>query len=193
MPKLKLAKFDESFTYKGLKTFDCGNEMINNFVHKSLKKRVKKHLSQAYVLLQDHTFVGFYTLDTFSISRDIFETEQKPSGLPPIVPVIKLGMLGVSKKLQGKGIGKRLLRDVLLKVAQISDLAGCAGLYLLSEKDAVLFYKSLGFIALKEDDPLPMFLNITTIIESMNESEYLMRSANNKKHILDSLKELENR
>ncbi len=169
MPKLKLVKFDTSFSYKGLKTFDCNNEMINHFVHRSLTKRVKKHLSQAYVLLQDDTFVGFYTLDTFSISRDTFETEQKPSGLPPIVPVIKLGMLGVSKKLQGQGIGKRLLRDALLKVAQISDLAGCAGLYLLAEQDAVSFYETLGFITLKEIEPLPMFLSITNIIESMDE------------------------
>ena len=169
MPKLKLVKFDTSFSYKGLKTFDCNNEMINHFVYRSLNKRVKKHLSQAYVLLQDDTFVGFYTLDTFSISRDTFETEQKPSGLPPIVPVIKLGMLGVSKKLQGQGIGKRLLRDALLKVAQISDLAGCAGLYLLAAQDAIPFYETLGFITLKEAEPLPMFLSITKIIESMDE------------------------
>lgn len=36
--------FDASSTYKGIKTFNCANEMIN-------------------------TFVGFYTLDTFSINK----------------------------------------------------------------------------------------------------------------------------
>ncbi|NOR56453.1 MAG: GNAT family N-acetyltransferase [Sulfurovum sp.] len=170
MPKLKLVKFDTSFSYKGLKTFDCSHEMINHFVQKSLKKRVKKYLSQAYVLLEDDVFVGFYTLDTFSILSDIFEIEQKPSGLPPIVPVIKLGMLGVSKKLQGQGIGKRLLRDAMLKVVQVANLAGCAGIYLLAEKDAVSFYETLGFIRLKEEEPLPMFLSITKIIGSMDET-----------------------
>ena len=190
MTKLKLVKFDTAISYNGLKTFDCNNEMINNFVHRSLKKRVKKHFSQAYVILEDDIFVGFYTLDTFSISRDIFELEEKPSGLPPIVPVIKLGMLGVSRKLQGQGVGKRLLRDALLKVSQISDLAGCAGLYLLAEQDAVLFYETLGFVRLKKDEPLPMFLSITKIIESMNETDYLMKSTKNKDRILKSLDEL---
>lgn len=168
MPKLKLEKFDVSKTYKGLKVFDCDNEMINTFVHRSLKKRVKKHLSQAYVLLEDECFVGFYTLDTFSIAREIFQTEENPSNLPPVVPVVKLSMLGVSKELQGKGIGSRLLRDAMLKVAQISELTGCAGIYLLSERDAVSFYESLGFIRLKKDEPLPMFLNISEILDSIS-------------------------
>lgn len=163
--ELKLEKFDFSKTYIGQKEFDCNNEMINKFVHKSLKKRVRKHLSQAYVLLNNERFVGFYTLDTFSIAKDNFELENKPSGLPPIVPVVKLNMLGIDKSLQGEGLGKRLLRDAFLKVYEISKLAGCTGIYLLAEKDAISFYESLGFVAIKDDEPLPMFLNIHIILE----------------------------
>ena len=167
MSKLKLEKFDSSKTYKGQKEFDCNNEMINRFVQKNLKKRVKKHLSQAYVLLDEsERFVGFYTLDSFSIAKNNFELEEhKPSGLPPIVPLVKLSMLGVEKSLQGKGIGKRLLRDVFLKVYQISKLAGSIGIYLLAEKEAVAFYEKLGFVAIKEDEPLPMFLTLDVILE----------------------------
>ena len=165
MTNLKLETFDPSKAYKGIKSFDCNNEMINRFVQKNLKKRVKKHFSQAYVLLENEKFVGFYTLDTFSIAKDNFEFENRPSSLPPIVPVVKLSMLAVDKSLQGQGIGKRLLRDVFVKVYQISQLAGCAGVYLLAEKDAVPFYDSLGFMAIKEDEPLPMFLNIDLILK----------------------------
>ena len=169
MPRLRLVTFDATTTYKNIKSFDCGNEMINTFVYKSLKKRVKRHLSQAYVLLDDkENFLGFYTLDTFSISREIFELSDKPSGLPPVVPVIKLNMLGVDKSLQKQGIGKKLLQDALLKVVDISKIAGCKGLYLLAEKDAVSFYEKLGFVALKHTVPLPMFLNIEEILESVN-------------------------
>jgi len=165
MATLKLETFDLLKTYKGIKSFDCNNEMINQFVQKNLKKRVKKHFSQAYVLLENDKFVGFYTLDTFSIVKSDFEFENRPSSLPPIVPVVKLSMLGVDKSLQGQGIGKRLLRDMIMRVYEISKLAGCAGVYLLAEKDAVQFYESLGFLAIKDDEPLPMFLNIDTIIE----------------------------
>jgi len=167
---LRLVTFDSSIHYKGIKTFDCGNEMINTFVKKSLKKRVKKHLSQAYVLLDEKEyFLGFYTLDTFSISREIFELSNKPTSLPPIVPVIKLGMLGVDKLLQNQGIGQRLLRDALLKVVNISKIAGCTGLYLLAELEAISFYKKLGFLALNDTVPQPMFLHIEKILESVDE------------------------
>ena len=60
------------------------------------------------------------------------------------------------------------IKDVLLKVDQISQLAGCAGLYLFAEKDAIGFYESLGFVAIKEDNPLPMFLNVDVILEFFN-------------------------
>jgi len=164
---MSVEKFDISVTYKGLKTFDCGNKMINRFVQKSLKKRVKKHFSQAYVLLENDTFVGFYTLDTFSIARDTFEKDERPSSLPPMVSVVKLAMLGVDKKRQGQGIGKRLLRDAMLKVVDISEVAGCTGLFLLAEEEAIAFYKGLGFKPLKEDSPLPMFLHIETILQAL--------------------------
>jgi len=167
MPKLRLVKFDILENYQGIKKFDCKNDMINHFVHKSLKKRVKKHLSQAYVLLDDQSFIGFYTLDTFSIARELFETEKKPPALPPVVPVIKLGMLAVSTIYQGQGIGKRLLRDAFIKTIQISELAGCTGIYLLAEKEAVPFYESLGFVVLKNSEPKPMFLSIYEIIDAI--------------------------
>ena len=165
MTNLKLEAFDPSKTYKGIKTFDCNNEMINKFVQKNLKKRVKKNFSRAYALLDNERVIGFYTLDTFSIAKDNFEFENRPSGLPPIVPVVKLSMLGIDRTLQGQGIGKRLLKDVLMRVYQISQLAGCTGIYLLAEKDAIGFYESLGFVAIKDDEPLPMFLNIDVILE----------------------------
>ena len=171
MPKLMLVAFDPSISYKGLKTFDCGNEMINAFVHKSLKKRVKRNFSQAYVLLDEkERFVGFYTLDTFAIARELFDESNKPAGTPPMLPVIKLGMLGVSKSSQHQGIGQRLLKDAILKVHTISKIAGCAGLYLLAEERAVCFYDRLGFIALKDTVPTPMFLDIGVIRSLLDEA-----------------------
>jgi len=120
-----------------------------------------------YVLTDEKEhFLGFYTLDTFSIHRELFELE-RPSSLPPAVPVIKLGMLGVDRSIQGRGIGKRLLRDAFLRVVEISHIAGCAGVYLLAEERAIGFYKKLGFIMLKRTSPAPMFLHIDKIIESV--------------------------
>ena len=161
MINFKLLQFDINATYKNQKKFDCGDDMINDFVHKKLKRRVKKNLSQAFVLLdKEENFIAFYTLDSFSITRELFEEKQ---GLPPIIPVIKLGMFGVDKKYQNIGLGKRLLRDAFIKVLEVSNYVGCAGIYLLAQKDAIDFYQKLGFIKLKDETPTPMFLDINLI------------------------------
>ena len=167
MDDLRVVALDVSVSYPDMKRFDCGNDMINRFVQKSLLKRIKKHLSRAYVLTDSRMcFLGFYTLDTFSIHRELFELD-RPTGLPPAVPVIKLGMLGIDRSSQGRGFGKRLLRDTFLKVVEVSRIAGCAGVYLLAEEKAIGFYTSLGFVTLKETHPTPMFLHIEKIMSSM--------------------------
>ena len=168
MGEWRLVPYDPAVVYKGIKRFDCGNEMINRFVARSLKKRVRKNLSRAYVLLdkREH-FAGFYTLDAFSIARESFDIHRRPSGLPPVIPVIKLGMLGIDKRYQKQGLGRRLLRDAMIKTLKLSQIAGCAGLYLLAEEKAVPFYEKLGFFPLKEAKPLPMFLPLSVIAEAM--------------------------
>ena len=170
MAEWRLVPYDPDVIYKGIKRFDCGNEMINRFVARSLKKRVRRHLSRAYVLLdREENFAGFYTLDTFSIARELFDASDKPAGLPPVVPVVKLGMLGLDRQWQKQGLGKRLLRDAMVRTVALSRIAGCAGLYLLAEDEAVRFYEQLGFVALKKAKPLPMFLPIEVIIEAVGE------------------------
>ena len=77
-------------------------------------------------------------------------------------------MLGVDISLQKQGIGLRLLRDALLKVVDISKIAGCTGLYLFAETEAVSFYEKLGFVPLNHSEPLPMFLHIEKILEGMD-------------------------
>ena len=167
MSDLTISLFDPNYNYKCLKKFDCGNEMINRFVYKNLKKRVKKNLSRAYVVSNSKCdFIAFFTLESFSITKEELE-ELNLSSLPPIVPVMKLGMFGVDKSYQKLGIGLRLLSYALKKVYWLSTYLGCKGIFLLSEKDSIPFYKRLGFIELKDISPTPMFLSIETLKDSI--------------------------
>jgi GNAT superfamily N-acetyltransferase len=59
-------------------------------------------------------------------------------------PVALLARLGVHQSHKGKGLGAALLRDVLLRVAAISDEIGCRGLLVHAESDRALgFYQHL--------------------------------------------------
>lgn len=170
MSRWRLETYDLSKKYRQQKTFDCGNEMINRYVQKNLKKRVKNHTIQAYVLSDkenNNDFIGFYTLESFTIAKDIFQIFTPPPATPPLIPVLKLGMLGIDKRYQGKGLGRKLLKNAVKKTAHVSMIAGCKGLYLLAEENAVSFYRRLGFLPLQDLKPTPMFLDIDLILDAL--------------------------
>ena len=168
MSKWRLEVYDPTKSYRDQKKFDCGNAMINRYVQKNLKKRVKNHSTQGYVLSNDENdFVGFYTLETFTITKKLFQTFPSPAATPPMIPVIKLGMLGIDKSYQKMGLGRKLLKNAVKKTAKISTMAGCKGLFLWAEEEALDFYSRLGFLPLQNITPTPMFLDIDTILDAL--------------------------
>ena len=168
MSKWHLEIYDPAKSYRNQKKFDCGNAMINRYVQKNLRKRVKNHSVQGYVLSNDkNDFVGFYTLEAFTITKEIFQLSPSPSATRPLIPVIKLGMLGVDRQYQKRELGRKLLKNAIKKTSRISELAGCKGLFLWAEEEAVTFYSRLGFLPLQDITPTPMFLDIETILDAI--------------------------
>gem|GEM_PF-260144 len=168
MSEWHLSVYDPAISYRDQRKFDCGNVMINRYVQKNLRKRVKNHSVQGYVLSNDkNDFVGFYTLEAFTITKEIFQLSPSPSATPPLIPVIKLGMLGINKNYQKMGLGRKLLKNSIKKTAKISTMAGCKGLFLWAEVEALEFYSRLGFLPLQNITPTPMFLDIDTILDAV--------------------------
>lgn len=163
-----IENFDPKKSYHQQKKFDCGNKVINKFVHFSLKKQVNQNFSQAYVLLdtqESDRFSAFYTLTSFKLQTDELEKLSK-SSLPRDIPCVRLVMLGVDSSFQGQGIGKKMMSDALHRVHRASKEIGIYGLYLDADPDATDFYLSLGFTRLDSggsDDIAKMFLSIEVI------------------------------
>ncbi|WP_441002979.1 GNAT family N-acetyltransferase [Pseudocolwellia agarivorans] len=163
-----LERYLPTTSYFQQKKFDCGNKLINKFVHSSLKKQVSRHFSQAYVLLdveENERFSAFYTLTSFKLQGNELEIISKGS-LPRDIPCVRLVMLGVNITLQNKGLGRKLMSDALHRVHRASKEIGIYGLYLDADPNAIKFYLSLGFTRLDSgslDDTGKMFLSINAI------------------------------
>lgn len=163
-----IEKLEPTTSYFQQKKFDCGNRIINKFVHSSLKKQVSQHFSQAYVLLdtqENDRFSAFYTLTSFKLQADELEKLSQGS-LPRDIPCVRLVMLGVDLSLQGHGIGRKMMSDALHRVYRASKDIGIYGLYLDADPAATKFYLSLGFTRLDNggsDDVAKMFLSIKVI------------------------------
>jgi GNAT superfamily N-acetyltransferase len=163
-----IERYEPTKSYFQQKKFDCGNKIINKFAHSALKKQVKQHLSQAYVLLdlQDNEKLSaFYTLTSFKLQANELDKLSKGS-LPRDIPCVRLVMLGVDLSLQGQGIGKKMMSDALHRVHRASKAIGVYGLYLDADPAATNFYLSLGFTRLDNGDSetiAKIFLSIDTI------------------------------
>jgi GNAT superfamily N-acetyltransferase len=165
----EISLYDPTQSYIGQKQFDCGNTVINSFVHNSLKPQVKKSLSVAYVLtdaVQDDRFAGFYTLAQHMIEVSALSALELGS-LPRKIPCSRLILLGIDKRYQGQQLGSRIMKHALVLTKSIAQQIGSYGLYLDAEPKAVGFYSKLGFALLEGDAspaPSPMFLPISAIV-----------------------------
>jgi GNAT superfamily N-acetyltransferase len=167
-----LAQYDVNKTYHQQKSFNCGNKIINRFVHSSLKKQVANGFSQAYVLLDNENngrFSAFYTLSSFKLVANDFYALSSGK-FPRDVPCVRLVMLGVVNGLQGQGIGKQLMADAFYRVLRAATEIGIYGLYLDADPAAIDFYTTLGFVRLDEgckSTTAKMFLSIKEIQASI--------------------------
>jgi GNAT superfamily N-acetyltransferase len=150
------------------KDFDCGKELLNDYLKTQAGQDVKRKLSVCFVLTDGETKViqGYYTLSNSSIPLSSF-SEQIKKKLPKSyksIPTTLLGRLATDKKYQGNGIGKILLIDALKRSFGISNEIGSFGIIIDPiDDDAKSFYKKYDFIELP--DSKKMFISTHTLKE----------------------------
>lgn len=100
--------------------FDCGNDVLNHWLHTRAKANQASRASRTYVAAQGQTVVGYYSLSTFAISRRT-ATSRVARNMPEPVPALLLGRLAVDQALQGTGLGRALLRDAIVRTLRVAD------------------------------------------------------------------------
>jgi len=137
------------------KEFDCGKELLNNYLKTQAGQDVKRKLSVCYVLAEEgiNAIQGYYTLSNYSIPLSSF-SEQVQKKLPQSytsIPVTLLGRLAIDTRFQGKGIGKILLIDALKRSYEISKNMGSFAVVVDPlDDEARSFYAKYDFIVLPD-------------------------------------------
>ena len=116
--------------------FDCGQPALNQFLQRYALVNQKAHSAQTYVCCWQGQVVGFYSLAVGSV--DVADAPLRVvKGLARYpVPVMILARLAVAQAHQGKGLGRALLKDALLRTAQAADIAGIRCLLVHAKDDA---------------------------------------------------------
>lgn len=134
--------------------FDCGTAPLNDFLKKHAWQNQQNRSARTYVALRGDQVVGYYSLAAASVQYQE-ATARVAKGLARHpVPVILLARLAVDQSEKGKGLGRALLKDALLRSLQAADIIGCRAV-LVHAKDAAAqaFYRKFGF----ESSPIDEF------------------------------------
>lgn len=102
--------------------------------------------SRTYVVHRANRVVGYYSIASGSVSRDDASARVAEGLAKHPVPVILLTRLAVDKTEAGKGLGKALLKDALMRIAGAADIIGARAVLVHAiDADAAAFYRHFGF------------------------------------------------
>ena len=145
--------------------FDCGQELLDNYLHRQASQDVKRHLSACFIIADVNDNVkGYYTLSNASIDKELILDNIKDK-LPKSyndIPVTLLGRLARDKNSKGERLGETLLLDALKRSYDTSITIGSMAVIVDPiDEDAKNFYLKYGFIELPNSKK--MFLTMKTI------------------------------
>jgi predicted N-acetyltransferase YhbS len=133
--------------------FDCGVELLNQFLKSTARQHIQKGISRTFVLTErdlPQNIIGFFTLTICEVRSEK-------------LPAVKLARLAVTRQWQRQGIGEILMVEAMQRALLVADTAGGIGLFVDAKDEAAQrYYARYGFITLA-DNPLEMFLSLSLL------------------------------
>jgi predicted N-acetyltransferase YhbS len=106
---------------------------------------------------------GYYTLVYGSVTMGETPAEISSGHGKYPVPIILIARLAVSIDEHGKGLGRSLVRDALVRSVSAADIAGLSAVVVdAKDDDAKAFYEKMGFIPGPEDE-FQLFMKMSDV------------------------------
>jgi GNAT superfamily N-acetyltransferase len=141
--------------------FDCGSDAQTNWLRRHALQAQAAETAAVYVVCAagSRRVVAYFALAAGSVERsDAPQRVTRGTGRYPI-PVILLARLGVDLSEQGHGLGRALLKEVLLRTSAAADTVGARALLIHAESEmARAFYHHLAEYEPSPTDALHLFL-----------------------------------
>ena len=144
-------------------SFSSGAEPLDRYFRTQAGQDARKYMAATFVLVAaDGLIGGYYTLSSTAVKLAELPNEVARR-LPryPLVPATLLGRLAVDSRFQGRGYGRFLLADALLRAVR-SEIASFAVIVDAKDDAARRFYERESFLPLP-DQPLKLFRPIADL------------------------------
>lgn len=141
--------------------FECGEQSIDDFLHKKARLNQLKGQAAVYVACVKGTrqVVAYYTLSNCSIAREMLPKARQRNS-PDTHAVTLLGRMGVCKRAQGSGVATALLKDAIIRAILASEVIGSSAMIVhpLNDRLTKFYSEKAGFI------PCPMLTPVTLLL-----------------------------
>ena len=156
--------------------FASGVEQVDRYLRETASRLMKGGSARVFVMIdpqRSDEILGFYSINAHRIESDQLPRRYRRFALPDgSIPAAFIGMIGVTQRAQGQGIGGRLLVDALNGAYLASQRVGTAVVLLdildCGEPTAVSrrqqLYSRFGFQPLPSN-PLRMFIPMNTVAQ----------------------------
>ena len=133
-----------------LENFDCGVELLNEYLSQYALKNDLDNIGRTYLYVDENKILGFFTIANGSINHDELPTQYRKIPKYP-VPVTLLARLGVDVRYQKKGLGRRLIQDVIKLSFEVSQNIASYAIVVDAKPASTSFYELMGFEKLNEE------------------------------------------
>ncbi|KOS07016.1 GCN5 family acetyltransferase [Flavobacterium akiainvivens] len=170
-----------------IKPFDCGDDDLNDFLITKAKSYQRELLAVTYILEDEINTLAYFSIfnDSLKVEEEGFASKNAFKKFLGFVshpkrhlrhfPAMKLGRLGVSVTLKGKGIGKVIVGYIINMALEQNEKCACKIITVDAYAESLKFYEKIGFIYFtpKDEgkDTRQMYLDLTPIINTAEEHE----------------------
>jgi GNAT superfamily N-acetyltransferase len=140
--------------------FIGGKESLDFFLKRFALKNQAGGTARTYVIHTEGRVVGYYSLCPSGLSRQFaLKNILKGQGKLDPIPAVLLARLAVDETEHGRGLGKALLKDALLRAISGAETIGGRVIFVHAIDDgARRFYKHFGFESSPIDENVLMLL-----------------------------------
>jgi GNAT superfamily N-acetyltransferase len=131
----------------GTEAFDCGDDDLNFWLKNKALVAQLSRTARTYVLTANEQVLGYYILSLGRVARQELPRPMRRDMPGHPIPLVLLARLAVDASMQGRGIGRALVKDAFNKGLEVARIAGGIGLFVEAKSSEVEgFYASLGFL-----------------------------------------------
>jgi len=108
--------------------FRSGSIDLDRFFQRfASQNQFRHHIGTTYVAVDEDVIFGFATVAPSEIVVANLPLSMRKRRLLYPLPVLRLARLAVEERAQGRGLGRELLRSVLVLARHMADEIGCVG------------------------------------------------------------------